>query len=87
MTYTTLKLCSGRAAYEAFPHPRRSIDLGKVRARIEREGIEVTDARVMLIARHEPEVTIGRDGRLLVKTPDPVLAQRVFERFLRLVES
>ena len=30
----------------------------------------------MLIVRSEPEVTLSRDGRILVKTKDPKAAER-----------
>ena len=47
---------------------------------LEREGIAVVDARVMLIAGLEAEVTISRTGRLLFKTRDPAIAERAFLR-------
>jgi len=87
VTYSTLRLCSGRAAYEAVPYPRLSLDLGRVRRQLELEGVPVTDARVMLIARFEREVTIARDGRLLIKSTDATEADRLFARVRRLVEA
>lgn len=86
MTYSTLQLCSGRAAFEAVPHPKLSLDLGRLRERFEREGVAVIDARVMLIVRLEREVTIGRDGRILIKSADGPEAERLFARVRRLLE-
>jgi len=42
-------------------------------------GTDVVDARVMLIAQFEREVTIARDGRILIKSRDATEAQRIFE--------
>lgn len=78
MTYSQLRLCSGRAAFEAVPRPRLSLDLGDARARLEATGLAVVDARVMLIVRMEAEATVSRDGRVLVKSADPAIAERVF---------
>ncbi len=85
MAYERLRLCTGRAAFEAIPTPKLALDLGAARRRIEAEGIEVVDARVMLIFRLEAEVTLGRDGRVLIKTSDPFLADAAFHRLDRLL--
>jgi len=78
--YRTLRVCSNSGAYEAIPDPPRNLDLVRVRHALEREGIAVVDARVMLIAGLDPEVTISRNGKLLFKTRDPAEAERAFER-------
>jgi hypothetical protein len=78
--YRRLRLCSNRGGYEAIADPAHPIDLADARARLEAERIPVVDARVMLIARLDSEVTISRAGRLLFKTQDPRLAERTFER-------
>jgi hypothetical protein len=82
VSYSALRLCSGRSAFEAIPDPRLSLDLAHVRARIQAEGVPVIDARVMLIAGKRQEVTIGRDGRILLKVPRAAEADRLFERVL-----
>ncbi|MCI4369125.1 MAG: hypothetical protein L3K09_06155 [Thermoplasmata archaeon] len=79
MSYSTLELCSGRSGYEAVPRPRLSLDLAGVRRRMEAKGIPVIDARVMLIARLAHEVTVSRDGRIMIKSTDPKTAVRLFE--------
>ncbi len=87
MTYSELRLCSNRAAFEAIPNPRRPVDLSAVRARIDSEGVPVIDARVMLIAGDAQEVTISRDGRILIKLKDADAARRMFVRALAWVEG
>jgi len=84
MPYETLRLCSGRSAFESVPNPRLSLDLAKVRSKLEAEGVSVVDARVMLIFSLGPEVTLGRDGRLLIKTADPKEADATFARLDRI---
>jgi len=77
--YRRLRLCSNNGGYEAIPEPPSPLDLAVVRAALERDGVPVIDARVMLIASLDPEVTISRAGRLLFKTQDPHAAERAFE--------
>ncbi len=86
MTYSTLRLCSGRAAFEAVPRPRLALDLPAIRGRLEDAGVTVTDARVLLIARMEREVTISRDGRILIKSADAVEAGQILARLRALVD-
>ncbi len=86
MTYYTLKLCASRGAFEAVPDPPRTVDLRRIKARLEASGIPLVDARVMLIAQLEREVTFGRDGRVLIKSQDPKEAQRVFDSVRGLLE-
>jgi hypothetical protein len=78
--YRQLKLCSGQGGFEALPESPQTLDLKAVRDHLERDGIAVVDARVMLIAAMDPEVTISRGGRLLFKTRDAAAAERAFDR-------
>ncbi len=80
MTYSALKLCSGRGSFEAVPRPRLALDLGSLAERFRAARIPVTDARVMLLLTLEAEATLSRDGRVLIKSADPIVAARVFER-------
>jgi hypothetical protein len=78
--YRKLRLCSNGGGYEAVPESPRRLDLTQIRHALERQGVAVVDARVMLIAALDPEVTISRTGRLLFKTKDEAAAERAFER-------
>ncbi len=86
MTYRSLKLCSNGGAFEAIPEPKLRLDLAKVRAAAESSGRAVIDARVMLILPGEPEVTITRDGKIVVKTHDAGVADRAFRELVRLFD-
>jgi hypothetical protein len=85
--YRTLRLCSSGGGFEAIPDPPVRLDLARLREALVREGMRVVDARVMLIAGADPEVTISRNGRLLFKTPDPKVADRAFDRLRPLLDS
>lgn len=82
MSYSTIRLCAGGGAYEAVPRPRLSLDLARLKARLETEGYSVLDARVMLVIRRESEATISRDGRILIKTRDAAEAERILTDLL-----
>ena len=77
--YRELRLCSNKGAFEALPSHPLVLDLSSVREALERRGREVTDARVMLIVPGTPELTIARDGRVLVKSRDAAAARAAFE--------
>jgi hypothetical protein len=83
--YRKLRLCSNNGGYEAIPDPPIRLDLADARRSLERVGVAVVDARVMLIAATDPEVTISRSGRLLFKTQDPAAAERVFQQLQRML--
>jgi hypothetical protein len=84
--YRTLRLCAQGGGFEALPDPPGTLDLVRIRGDLERARVPVVDARVMLIASLDPEVTISRAGRLLFKTPDAATAERALERLRRLTD-
>ncbi|MGI0128943.1 MAG: hypothetical protein ACREEC_02125 [Thermoplasmata archaeon] len=84
--YRKIRLCSNNGGYEAIPEPSLRLDLTRARHALEEIGVAVVDARVMLIAALDPEVTISRLGRLLFKTRDVVAAERAFDRLRALLD-
>jgi hypothetical protein len=86
MGYYSLRLCAGGGAFEAVPAPRLTLDLHRVKSTLESHDIPVVDARVMLIAQFEREVTLSRDGRVLIKTKDNAEAAAIFERIRALLD-
>jgi len=85
--YRTLRLCASGGGFEAVPDGSLRVDLRAVREALEGEGIRVVDARVMLIASAEAETTISASGRVLIKTADPAVAERVFARIRPMLEE
>jgi len=80
--YETVRLCSGKGSYEALPRRDCTFDLERARHLLESEGIPVIDARVMLIVSTQPEMTVSRNGRILIKTRDPHEAERALDSLL-----
>ena len=85
--YDPVRLCTGKAAYEAVPSVPARVDLDQAARSLERTGLAVTHARVMLIIAVDPEVTLGRDGKILVKTRDPAIAQQAIEDVWTRIEA
>lgn len=73
--YDAVRLCATKGAYEAIPQRPVHLDLALAARLLTDAGLTVIDARVILIVRSDPEVTISQDGRVLVKTLDPHRAQ------------
>ena len=84
--YAPVRLCSGKGGYEAVPEAPVRIDLRRARQALEATGVEVVDARVLLIAAIDPEVTLSEDGRVLVKTRDPEAASRALAELWARIE-
>ena len=80
--YRKLRLCSGGGGFEAIPARPLTLDLQGVRRRLERANVPVVDARVMLIASMDVEVTVSRAGRILFKTAEAAVADRAFAAML-----
>jgi hypothetical protein len=77
-----MRLCASGGAYEAVPRPKLTLDLTSVRTQLQSAGIPVVDARVMLLLTLEREVTLSRDGRILIKSRDPDEANRILAKLL-----
>jgi hypothetical protein len=87
VTYSPLRLCSNRAAYEAIPNPRLRLDLARLGERLHAQGVPVIDARVMLIAGAKQEITIARDGRVLIRSPTLSEAAVAFDRVMAWIDA
>lgn len=62
--------CKGSTGTEVVPEGRLDLDIAANARRLEAAGIEVTDARVLLVIKGEPTVTLYPSGRMLVHTDD-----------------
>lgn len=76
-----LRPCKSTAAFEALPNQNGTgakIDLIECQAALEGLGYEeVCDARVLIIMKKEIEVTIYPDGKLILKTDNKEIAERI----------
>jgi hypothetical protein len=68
MTFYLLRPCSGHAAYEALLKKQVQIDLSECVGSLEENGYDVTDAKIMLVAKKgDIEISIYPSAKLLVK--------------------
>lgn len=74
-----LQPCRNTAAYELLPRRKKlKLDLKAAKAELVAAGYGVVvDARVMLIVERECIVNLWPSGRLLIRTLDEPLAQKV----------
>ncbi|MEM0129155.1 MAG: hypothetical protein QXG65_03205 [Thermoplasmata archaeon] len=83
--YRAVRLCASGGGFEAIPEVPTTLPLSQIAERLRDAGIPVIDARVMLIVTLPPELTLSRDGRILVKTRQEDRAQEAIDRLARLL--
>ncbi len=66
----TVRPCKGSSGTEVLPEEELLLDLAECASRLEAAGMDVTDARALLIVRGDPQVTLYPSGRMLVHTDD-----------------
>lgn len=86
MSYFMIRPCSTSAAYFATLRRHRTLNLADARAVLEGGGYRVTDCGVLLIIHGEPERTLYRTGRVLVKTGEEAAAREAAEELYRLLD-
>ena len=67
--------CKGSSGTEVLPEEELHLDLAVCASRLEAAGMEVTDARALLIDRGDPQVTLYPSGRMLVHSDDLEVAR------------
>ncbi|MDD1693863.1 MAG: hypothetical protein LUQ71_03980 [Methanoregula sp.] len=72
--YSLLKPCKTTAAIEAIPRERLVLDLNLCEEILKKSCTIVANAGVMLIVNDRCEVSIHKDGRLILKTDSLELA-------------
>ncbi|MCX6689977.1 MAG: hypothetical protein NTZ39_09875 [Methanoregula sp.] len=72
--YSLLKPCKTSAAFEAIPGERFSLDLDRCEEILKNVCTIVAHAGILLIVSDRCEVSIHKDGRLVLKTDSKDLA-------------
>jgi hypothetical protein len=72
--YSLLKPCKTSAAYEAIPREHFSLDLDLCEEVLKKVCTIVAHAGILLIVSDRCEVSIHKDGRLILKTDSKELA-------------
>ena len=78
--YSLLKPCKTTAAFEAIPRDRFRLDLELCAEILGKTCTIVADAGILLIVSDRCEVSIHRDGRLILKTDSEEVAREQAER-------
>ena len=78
-----IRPCKGSSGTEVLPEGKLDISIGDSAKRLRQAGMEVTNARVLLIVRGRPQVTLYPSGRMLVHTDD---LDRAKERALQVLD-
>lgn len=81
-----LRPCRGIAAYASVPKKNLRLDLGRCKSRLEKAGYEVIDAKVMLVAKKDTDVTVYQSGKLLVNTDDKEVARNLVEEIYGILD-
>jgi hypothetical protein len=66
----SIKPCKGSSGTEVLPEGKFDLSMGPSAKRLRAAGMDVTNARVLLIVRGSPQVTLYPSGRMLVHTDD-----------------
>lgn len=85
--YSLLKPCRTSAAIEAIPRERVSLDLDCCEEILKNVCTIVANAGMLLIVNDQCEVSIHRDGRLVLKTGSKELAGEQAGRIARWLEG
>ena len=85
--YSILKPCKTTAAFEALPRERFGLDLDRCEEILGKKCSIVVNAGVLLVVSDRCEVSIHRDGRLILKTDSRDLAAEQAERIAAWLEE
>jgi hypothetical protein len=75
-----LRPCRGAIGFVANPKKNIWLDLGHCVKKLEESGFKVIDAKVMLIAQNDIELTIYKSGKILARTDDDEAAMSAIEK-------
>ena len=62
--------CKGSSGTEVLPEGKMDLGMDASAKRLRQAGMDVTNAKVLLIVRGSPQVTLYPSGRMLVHTDD-----------------
>ena len=70
MRLAAVRPCKGSSGTEVLPEGKLDLGMGASAKRLRQAGMDVTNAKVLLIVRGGPQVTLYPSGRMLVHTDD-----------------
>ena len=72
---STVRPCEGSSGTEVLLDKPLGLDIGECASRLQAAGLDVTDARTLLVVTGELRATMFPSGRMLVHTTDLVAAR------------
>ena len=81
---STVRPCQGSSGTEVLIDEPLALDLDVCASRLEAAGLDVTDARTLLVVTGDVQVTLFPSGRMLVHTSDLEAARALATRVLRI---
>jgi hypothetical protein len=81
-----IRPCKGSSGTEVLPEGKLDLSIGTSAKLLRKAGMEVTNARVLLIVRGRPQLTLYPSGRMLVHTDDLLRAKERALQVLTLLE-
>jgi hypothetical protein len=86
LTFYLLKPCQGKAAYEVLLKSKAQIDLEESIHNLRQNGYDITNAKVMLVARKfDIEISIYPSAKLLIKCESKDNAFRIANEMYELL--
>ncbi|MFQ5838400.1 MAG: hypothetical protein ACE5HJ_06420 [Thermoplasmata archaeon] len=85
MSYFMMRPCKTTAAYFATLRKNLTLDLEEAGETLRGRGYRITDCGVLLIIHDDPERTLYRTGRVLVKVAEEGVARRAVEELYDLL--
>lgn len=73
--FATIKPCETSASIEVLPRDPLKLDLKAWAARLGAAGLQVVDAKALLVVQSPPKTTVFPSGRMLISTKDPAEAE------------
>lgn len=83
MPYFMMRPCRTAAGFVAQPRRQTRLDLKTSGQALRNAGFNVKDVDVLLMIRNEPEATLYKSGKVLVKTHDEAKARAAVEAIYR----
>jgi hypothetical protein len=81
---SAVRPCQGSSGTEVLLDETLRLDLGVCASRLEAAGLDVTDARTLLVVTGDVQVILFPSGRMLVHTSDLEAAREFAARVLRI---
>lgn len=85
--YYIIQPCKTTAGIECIPKKQLSLNLDNLEKIFKKKNYEVLNVKVMLIVKKKIEITIYKRGRLLIKTIDKEVAEKIAKEIYKILQA